>query len=153
MQVPSLGREDPLEEGVATHSSVLAWSIPWTEEPGGYRQTTGLQRVRQDLATETRTIPTLSGSRKTVYAKASYPDVGHGFTYSLRSTWVHAGMCPSPAEADESTWFYFITAWLFLTKKKQALFPFPPKYLIYLSLLVISVLEVYHGKWLAVPLI
>ena len=35
MQVQSLGQEDPLEEGVATHSSVLAWRIPWTEEPGG----------------------------------------------------------------------------------------------------------------------
>ena len=34
-QVRSLGREDPLEEGVATHSSVLTWRIPWTEEPGG----------------------------------------------------------------------------------------------------------------------
>ena len=33
--VPSLGWEDPLEEGVATHSSVLAWRIPWTEEPSG----------------------------------------------------------------------------------------------------------------------
>ena len=34
-QVPSLGQEDPLEEEVATHSSILAWRIPWTEEPGG----------------------------------------------------------------------------------------------------------------------
>ena len=34
-QFPSLGREDPLEKGMATHSSVLAWRIPWTEEPGG----------------------------------------------------------------------------------------------------------------------
>ena len=33
--VRSLGQEDPLEEGMATHSSVLAWRIPWTEEPGG----------------------------------------------------------------------------------------------------------------------
>ena len=33
--VPSLGREDPLEKGMATHSSILAWRIPWTEEPGG----------------------------------------------------------------------------------------------------------------------
>ena len=33
--VQSLGREDPLEEGMAAHSSVLAWRIPWTEEPGG----------------------------------------------------------------------------------------------------------------------
>ena len=34
-QVRSLGWEDPLEEGMATHSSILAWRIPWTEEPGG----------------------------------------------------------------------------------------------------------------------
>ena len=34
--VPSLGQEDPLEEGMATHSSILAWRILWTEEPGGY---------------------------------------------------------------------------------------------------------------------
>ena len=33
--VPSLGQEDPLEEGMAIHSSILAWRIPWTEEPGG----------------------------------------------------------------------------------------------------------------------
>ena len=36
MRVQSLDREDPLEEGVAAHSSILAWRIPWTEEPGGY---------------------------------------------------------------------------------------------------------------------
>ena len=35
MRVPSLGREDPLEEGMATHSSILAWRIPWTEKLGG----------------------------------------------------------------------------------------------------------------------
>ena len=34
-QVPSLGREDPLEKDLATHSSILAWRTPWTEEPGG----------------------------------------------------------------------------------------------------------------------
>ena len=34
-RVQSLGQEDPLEEGMATHSSILAWRIPWTEEPGG----------------------------------------------------------------------------------------------------------------------
>ena len=42
--VLSLGWEDPLEEGMATHSSVLAWRIPWTEEPGGL-QSAGSQRV------------------------------------------------------------------------------------------------------------
>ena len=35
MQIHSQGREDPLEEGMATHSSILAWRIPWTWEPGG----------------------------------------------------------------------------------------------------------------------
>ena len=40
--VPSLGQEDPQEEGVANHSSILAWRIPWTEEPGR-QQSTGLQ--------------------------------------------------------------------------------------------------------------
>ena len=42
-QVLSLGWEDPLEEGIATHSSILAWRIPWTEEPGGLKSI-GLQR-------------------------------------------------------------------------------------------------------------
>ena len=46
----SLGREDPLEEGMATHSSILAWKISWTEEAGGL-QFMGSQRVRHDLAT------------------------------------------------------------------------------------------------------
>ena len=45
----SLGWEDPLEEGMATHSSILAWRIPWTEEPGRL-QIRGLQRVRHDWA-------------------------------------------------------------------------------------------------------
>ena len=44
MQVQSLDQEDPLEEEMATHSSILAWRIPWTEEPGGL-QSMGLQRV------------------------------------------------------------------------------------------------------------
>ena len=43
-QVQSLGGEDPLEKEMATHSSILAWRIPWTEEPGGL-QATGLQKV------------------------------------------------------------------------------------------------------------
>ena len=47
MRVQSLGQEDALEEGMATHSSTLAWRIPWIEEPGGL-QFMGLQRVGQD---------------------------------------------------------------------------------------------------------
>ena len=49
-QVRSLGWEDPLEKEMATHSSILAWEIPWTEEPGGL-QSMGLQRVGHDWAT------------------------------------------------------------------------------------------------------
>ena len=46
-QVRSLGWEDPLEEEMATHSSILAWKIPWTEEPDGL-QSIGSQRVRNN---------------------------------------------------------------------------------------------------------
>ena len=46
-QVGSLGQEDPLEEGMATQSSILPWRIPWTQEPGGL-QSMGSQRVRHD---------------------------------------------------------------------------------------------------------
>ena len=46
-QVRALGWEDPLEEGMTTHSSILAWRLPWTEEPGGL-QCTGSQRVEHD---------------------------------------------------------------------------------------------------------
>ena len=47
MRVQSLGWEDPLEEGMATHSTVLAWRIPWTEEPGGLQSRVS-QRVGHD---------------------------------------------------------------------------------------------------------
>ena len=51
MQVRSLVQEDRLEKEIATHSSVLAWEIPWTEEPGG-QQSMGSQRVRHNLVTK-----------------------------------------------------------------------------------------------------
>ena len=50
-QLRSLGWEDPLEEEMATHSSILAWRIPWIEEPGRF-QPLGLQKLEHDLATE-----------------------------------------------------------------------------------------------------
>ena len=46
-QVQSLGQEGPLEKGMASHSSIFAWRIPWTEEPGGL-QSIGSQRVGHD---------------------------------------------------------------------------------------------------------
>ena len=53
--VRSLGWEDPVEKEMASHSSILAWKIPWTEEPGGL-QSTGSQRVQHDWATNTFTF-------------------------------------------------------------------------------------------------
>ena len=50
-RVRSLGQEDPLEEEMATHSSILAWRIPWTEEPGGLLSM-GLKRVGDNLVTK-----------------------------------------------------------------------------------------------------
>ena len=51
-EIPSLGKEDPLEKEMATHSSTLAWEIPWTEEPGG-PQSMGSQRAGQDSVANT----------------------------------------------------------------------------------------------------
>ena len=51
MLVRSLGQEDFLEKEMATHSSILAWEIPWTKEPAGL-QSMGSQRVKRDLATK-----------------------------------------------------------------------------------------------------
>ena len=50
-QVQSLGWEDPLEKGMATHSNILVWEIPWTEEPGGLQSMVS-QKVGHNLATE-----------------------------------------------------------------------------------------------------
>ena len=58
-QVQFLSQEDPLEKGMATQSSILAWRIPWTEEPGGL-QSTGSQRVEHDWATNATTTINLN---------------------------------------------------------------------------------------------
>ena len=50
-EVPSLGQEDPLEKEMATHSGILAWEIPWTEEPGMLKSV-GSQRIGHDLSTK-----------------------------------------------------------------------------------------------------
>ena len=56
-QVGSLGREDHLEKEMATHSSILAWRIPWAEEPDGL-QSTDLQRLGHNLGTKQQIVPT-----------------------------------------------------------------------------------------------
>jgi len=64
--VQSLGWEDPLEEEMASHSSIFSWETPWTEEPGGL-QFRGLQRVGRDLVTEQQQQQRIAwGSQRTV---------------------------------------------------------------------------------------
>ena len=53
--VQSLGQEDPLEKEMEIHSSIFAWRIPWTKEPGGL-QSVGLQRVRHDIVIKEQPI-------------------------------------------------------------------------------------------------
>ena len=67
MQV-RLGLEDPMEEGMATHSSILIWRIPWTEEPGGL-QSIGLQRVRHDKCLSMPITPLKSSDSSPVLYK------------------------------------------------------------------------------------
>ena len=55
-RVQSLGQEDPLEKEMATHSSILAWRIPWTEEPGRLQSIGSQKKIRQNLATKQNTI-------------------------------------------------------------------------------------------------
>ena len=78
-QLRSLGQEDPLEKGMATHSRILTWRIPWTEEPGGL-QSMGLQTVRHDWAINVHT----RGKREV--QNRSYP---HAFeaTWPWSTSW------------------------------------------------------------------
>ena len=72
--VQSLGQEDPLEKDIATHSSILAGEIPWTEEPGGL-QPMGSQRAGHHLGTKQQQLTYWSGSLVTLVIKLSYSAV------------------------------------------------------------------------------
>ena len=87
VQVWSLGQENPLEEGMATHSSIFAWRIPWTEEPGGL-QSMESPRVRHDLVTEHSTHTSLadSGSQPLLHSP-------HGYFNWATPTWVLGFFC------------------------------------------------------------
>ena len=69
--VQSLVQEDPLEKEMATHSSILAWKIPWTEELGGL-QSTGLQRDGHDLVTKQQ--QSLDGSPPGLVSQGSWSE-------------------------------------------------------------------------------
>ena len=59
-ETQSMGQEDALEKGMATHSSILAWRISWAEEPGGLHTVHGVQRVRHDRVANTFNFNTFS---------------------------------------------------------------------------------------------
>ena len=67
-----LGREDPLEEEMATHSSILAWRIPWTEEPGGYSPRGGKESDTAEQQTNQQTHLTQSPLLSTVSQSGSH---------------------------------------------------------------------------------
>ena len=67
----SLSGKDPLEKGMATHSSILAWRIPWTEEPGGL-QSMGSQRVGHDRRTFTLSKRQYTTGNSTEYSVITY---------------------------------------------------------------------------------
>ena len=71
--VQSLGQKDPLEKGMATHSSILAWRIPWTEEPGGL-QSVGLKEKNGKLTTYKKSFQMSLQRRSSSYIPtAKYP--------------------------------------------------------------------------------
>ena len=82
MPVQIMGWEDPPEEGMATHSSILAWRIPWSEEPGGL-QSTGSQRIRHDWSELAHMyIDTERTGRMDVSQRAGVPNL-----WDLRWSW------------------------------------------------------------------
>ena len=81
-QIHSMGWEDALEEGMATHSSILARKIPWTEERGGL-QPMGLQRVRHDWATNTFTFNWINKIRYSIQCIYLYNGILNGVECSV----------------------------------------------------------------------
>ena len=79
MRVQSLGQEDPLEEEIATHSSILAWRIPWTEEPGG------LQSIQSDT-TERLSVHWEEGTIAKLTVKATQVCKGSRILKTLQKT-------------------------------------------------------------------
>ena len=95
-QVRSLDQADPLKKGKATHSTILTWRIPWTEEPGGL-QSMWLQRVRHNWATHTHTLSKVYGimfwlSCNMAWSLQSIISYRHTHTHKLFSWWELLGL-------------------------------------------------------------
>ena len=108
-QVQPLGWEDPLEEGMATHSSILAWRIPWTERPGRL-QSTGSQRVGCDWAASasmsTSRFGECSGEEKQILVLLEsfsvQPKMKEGSVINSRERWAHLCDLICLAQSDSS---------------------------------------------------
>ena len=102
-QVWFLGREDPLEKGIATHTSILAWEIPWTEEPGRLLST-GSQKIRHDWATNTfiniNHFRSLLYSLKTILPDENYKSHREGDCFP--SSLSYANIAPSGSSQGSS---------------------------------------------------
>ena len=85
--VQSLGQEDPLEKEMATHSSILAWEIPWTEDPGEL-QSTGLPGVGRGLGSLSENHSVMSNSFATPWIIACQPPLVHGILQAGVLEWV-----------------------------------------------------------------
>ena len=91
IQVPSLGREDPLEKEMATHSRILAWRIPWTEEPCGL-QSMGSQELSLVRLSDYSTTTTSS-----LIFKLEVAALARGAVICLAHRWRCAGKCLAAA--------------------------------------------------------
>ena len=92
--VPSLGGEDPLEKEMATHSSVLAWEISWTEKPGRL-QSVGLHRVRQDWASKHTYDPELPSEGQLILRTLFGSHMSGKWAISWSHTWGSPGLLNS----------------------------------------------------------
>ena len=114
-EVWSLIQEDPLEKEMAMHSSILAWEIPWTEEPGGL-QSTGSQRVGHDLATE-QLFSKLSPKGGQIRMTWPPCDMALAFSYTTHRAFWRKQACPRLT----------VLAWGFISRRWTGLLWKPSK--------------------------
>ena len=135
MRVRSLGQENPLQEEMATHSSILAWRIPWTEDPGGLRPT-GCRRVRHDWGKaliKMITILSSSSDLLTVHKGHRYrgsdrrSPIYHGISLSHKKEWNNAicdnmdgpqEYCTKWNQSDRERWMLYNFTYMWNLKRK-----------------------------------
>ena len=123
--VRSLGREDPLEKEMATHSSILAWRIPWTEEPGGL-PSTGSQRVGHDWATSLSLIVISTSQMRNSEAFRGSVNLTNVIYWRWQS-WIWTQGCLTWIELSwhilfSNLWIYFLDSHTYWIRKSQSLF-------------------------------